>query len=214
MPSDSLYHWARIATTGRNFQTLADQLEATTLSALSREGGKRWMLANGLFGLWTNEVILVTSWPNAAEPSAALARNLPDGASIVDQRELLATARPLTDEPPAKPGIYVHRLFGVDGKDLVRFVALSKEAWETFETTSDYAAEPQGLFREREHPAEGGMMLLVTWYDRLESWERSRTPPPEAEANFRQRAMLTNRSTAIATRLMGSPGAPRGMGPG
>jgi two-component system, NtrC family, sensor kinase len=178
------------------FQTLADQLEATTLPAIAREGGRKWMLANGLFGLWTNELIL------------------PEGASIIDSRELVATARPLTEEPPAKHGVYVHRLFGVDGKDVEHFVELSADAWNTFENTSDYKAEPQGLFRMREHPEPGGQMLLVTWYDRLESWERSRTPPPEAEANFRQRAMLTKRSIAIATRLVGSPGAPRGMGPG
>jgi hypothetical protein len=196
MSTDSLFHWARLQTTGRNFQTLADQLEATTLPAIAREGGRKWMLANGLFGLWTNEL------------------NLPEGASIIDSRELVATARPLTEEPPAKHGVYVHRLFGVDGKDVEHFVELSAEAWNTFENTSDYKAEPQGLFRMREHPEPGGQMLLVTWYDRLESWERSRTPPPEAEANFRQRAMLTKRSMAIATRLVGSPGAPRGMGPG
>jgi hypothetical protein len=214
MSTDSLFHWARLQTTGRNFQTLADQLEATTLPAIAREGGRKWMLANGLFGLWTNELILVTTWPQGSDAAKALSSNLPEGASIIDSRELVATARPLTEEPPAKHGVYVHRLFGVDGKDVEHFVELSAEAWNTFENTSDYKAEPQGLFRMREHPEPGGQMLLVTWYDRLESWERSRTPPPEAEANFRQRAMLTKRSMAIATRLVGSPGAPRGMGPG
>lgn len=212
MPTDSLFHWARIQTAGRNFQTLADELKTTTFPALARDGGKVWMLANGLFGLWTNEVILVTAWPAGSEPAPALRAALPAGASIGDERELLATARPLTDEPPSRAGIYVHRLFGVDAADVDRFVALSAEAWETFEATSDYQAEPHGLFRLRDHPATGGQMLLVTWYDRLESWERSRTPPAEAEANFRQRAMLTKVSVAYATRLVGTPGAPRAMG--
>ena len=57
-------------------------------------------------------------------------------------------------------------------------------------------------------------MLLVTWYDRLESWERSRTPPPEAAANFRERAMITTRSVAYPTRLIGANPAVRGMGAG
>ncbi len=212
MPSDSLFHWARIQTTGRNFQLLAEALDSTTLPALANQGGRKWMLANGLFGLATNELILVTAWPAGSAPAPLVESALPAGASIVEQRELLATARPETDEPPSKPGIYVHRLFGVDAADIDRFVALSQEAWQTFETTSDYQAEPQGLFRLRDHPATGGQMLLVTWYDRLESWERSRTPPPEAEANFRQRAMLTKVSLAYATRLVGTPGAPRAMG--
>ncbi len=214
MPTDSLFHWARIQTSGRNFQTLADEVEATTLPALAKKGGQKWMLANGLFGLWTNEVILVTTWPRHAEAAKALAGNLPDGASVVDSRDLVATVRPLTDDPPARPGVYVHRLFGVDARDIDRFVALSDEAWNSFENTSDYHAEPQGMFRMRDHPEQGGQMLLVTWYDRFESWERSRAPAPEAEANFRQRAKLTKHSMAIPTRLMGTPGAPRGMGPG
>lgn len=212
MATDSLFHWARIQTSGRNFQVLAEQLEASALPALAKMGGRKWMLANGLFGLWTNELILVTVWPNDAQPAAALEATLPAGARIVEQRELLATARPLTDDSPTRPGVYVHRLFGVDAADIDRFVALSAEAWETFETTGEYTAEPQGLFRLRDHPATGGQMLLVTWYDRLESWERSRTPPPEAEANFRQRALLTKVSVAYATRIIGTPGAPRAMG--
>jgi hypothetical protein len=57
-------------------------------------------------------------------------------------------------------------------------------------------------------------MLLVTWYDRLESWERSRTPPPEAAENFRERARLTTSSIAYATRLIGTNPAARGMGAG
>lgn len=212
MATDSLFHWARLQTAGRNFQTLADELEAVTLPAIGKDGGRKWMLANGLFGLWTNELILVTAWPREADASRVLRANLPDGASIVEARDLVATARPLTGTPPSKPGVYVHRLFGVDGKDVERFVALSDEAWNTFENTSEYSAQPQGLFRMREHPETGGQMLLITWYDRLESWERSRTPAPEAAENFRQRAMLTKRSIAYAARIVGTAGAPRAMG--
>lgn len=214
MASDSLFHWTRIQTSGSNFQSLADQLEVTTLPALAKEGARKWMLVNGLFGLWTNEVILVTTWPREADASRTLGANLPEGSLIVESRDVVATVRPLTDEPPSRAGIYVHRLFGVDAKDIDRFVALSDEAWTSFENSGDYNAEPQGLFRMREHPEQGGEMLLVTWYDRLESWERSRTPAPEAAANFRERAMLTKRSMAIPTRLIGTAVSARGMGPG
>ena len=214
MASDSIFHWARIQTDGRNFQELATALTETTVPALQAAGGRPWVTANGLFGLWTNELILVSTGPKDTAASSAVAANLPPGANIVQQYEFVATARPATDDPPTLPGLYVHRLFEVHAADVERFVELSQEAWRTFERARDYQAEPQGLFRQREHPAEGGLMLLVTWYDRLESWERSRTPAPEAEANFRARAALTRKSMAFATRLVGSPGAPRGMGPG
>jgi hypothetical protein len=214
MASDSVFHWARIQTEGRSFQALAAGLAETTIPTVQTTGGEPWMTANGLFGLWTNELILMTAWPQVSGAMAIVGSNLPEGASIAQQYEFIATARPATDVPPSRSGVYVHRLFEVQAGDVERFVALSEEAWTTFEEAGDYQAEPQGLFRQRDYPAEGGLMLLVTWYDRLESWERSRTPAPEAEANFRARAALTRKSMAFATRLVGSPGAPRGMGPG
>lgn len=56
------------------------------------------------------DFILVTAWPAGSAPAPLVESALPAGASIVEQRELLATARPETDEPPSKPGIYVHQL--------------------------------------------------------------------------------------------------------
>jgi hypothetical protein len=50
-------------------------------------------------------------------------------------------------------------------------------------------------------PENAGALLLVTWYDSMTSWERSRTPDPRAIANFRRRAALTTSIVAYATRL-------------
>jgi len=209
-----LFHWARIASPRKGFGTIAHEIEEVTLPSLEKEGGSRWMLANGLFGLWNHEVVLVTAWPHGSSPGALLATALPAGASIVAHYEFLPTVRPVSLEPPDKAGIYVHRLFGVDAVNVERFVALSNEAWQTFENSGEYESQPQGLFQQRNHPKEDGLMLLVTWYDRLESWERSRTPPPEAAANFGERRLLTKRSIAYATRLTGTNPAARGMGAG
>jgi hypothetical protein len=213
MASDSLFHWARLRTNERNFAALAEQLSNSTMPALASLGGKAWAVANGLFGLWTNELLLVTTWPRDADASTLLARSLPEGAEIGEQHDFIPTARPHDDSPLTRPGLYVHRFFEIRNADVDRFVTLSDDAWNTFENTSEYEAQPQGLFCELDRSREYGLMLLVTWYDRLESWERSRTPPPEAETNFRARATLTRRSMAFATRLVGTGGAPRGMGP-
>lgn len=48
-------------------------------------------------------------------------------------------------------------------------------------------------------------MLLCTWYDGLNSWQRSRTPAPEATENFRRRHALTSGTIAFATRLLDGP---------
>lgn len=214
MSTDPVFHWARIAAPGKNFAALGKLIEETTLPALERHGGRRWALANGLFGLWNHEVILLTTWPGGAKPDEYLSGELPVGAAVMESYEFVATARPTDTSPLSKPGVYVHRLFGVDSANVERFVELSEEAWRTFETASEYQSELQGLFRQVDHPETGGLMLLVTWYDRLESWERSRTPPPEAAANFRERALITTRSVAYATRLLGTNPAVRGMGAG
>ena len=38
--------------------------------------------------------------------------------------------------------------FDVANRDVEEIAALSKHAWETFEDSGDYSAEPQGLFRQ------------------------------------------------------------------
>ena len=214
MALDRVFHWARIAAPGRGFVALAKEIETTTLPAVEAAGGVRWMLATGLFGLWNHEVILVTHWPTDVSPAQVIHENVPGIVAEVVDYQFVPTARPESREPPSRPGVYVHRLFGVDTANVDRFVELSQEAWKSFESAADYESQPQGLFRQRELRGAGGLMLLVTWYDRLESWERSRTPPSEAAANFQERARLTTRSIAYATRLIGTNPGARGMGAG
>ncbi len=47
-------------------------------------------------------------------------------------------------------------------------------------------------------------MMLLTWYDGLESWQNSRGSSPEAVSNFRRRRALTQGTIAFATRLVGT----------
>ncbi len=155
MSTDSVFHWARIAAPGKNFVRIAQELDDQTLPALEAAGGRRWALANGLFGLWNHEVILVTSWDVGSIGAELLASNLPVGASVVDSYEFLATARPSDDQPLSKPGIYVHRLFGVDAANIDRFVSLSDEAWKTFETATSYESQPHGPVPSARAPCDG-----------------------------------------------------------
>lgn len=197
-----LYHWARIQGQGRTYQPLLDGVRERTFPAVERAGGHAWGAWYGLFGLRSNELILVTSWPLDATPSGLIGVSLPPGAGLLEQYELVPTVRPETDTPMTRPGLYVFRFFDVYHRDVDEVAALSHEAWTTFENTADYQAEPQALFAERDRTRETGTMLLLTWYDGLESWQRSRTPAPGARENFRRRAELTRGTLAIATRLV------------
>ena len=165
----------------------------------------------GLFGIGSHELFTLVAGPAADESLEARVRAaLPANVRVVDALALRATARPASDAPLARDGVFVFRFFDVRDGDVDEIVHLSRTAWETFEKPAAdaasggaaYASEPVGLFRfaDAAGPEARGRMLLLTWYDDLTSWERSRTPAPEATANFRRRAALTTGTIAYATR--------------
>ena len=214
MASDALFHFARIAGPGREWQSVKQGLERDTLPALSRAGGTCWGIWQGLFGLRSNELIMVTCWPpgafassvlraawSAVDASSALRAALAADVAVVDSADFVATLRPADATPRTRPGLYVFRFFDVRARDVDEIVALSGAAWTTFESSASYASEPQALFRLRDATADAGRMLLLTWYDGFQSWQASRAPHPDALANFQRRAALTGGTVAYATRL-------------
>lgn len=158
-----------------------------------------WGAFYGLFGLGSNELFLVSVGDNSNVHSVLEASKTVEQVRSIN---LEPTVRPTSEEPMTKSGLYVFRFFGVKSKDVDRIAQLSREAWTYFEDSTDYQAEPQGLFCERDRNKEEGLMLLVTWYDGLNSWQVSRRPAPEATKNFRERAALTSFTKPFATRLL------------
>ena len=201
MASDALFHFSRLAGPGREWQPLKQRLDGEVLPALTRSGGTCWGMWHGLFGLASNELLVVTCWPRAANASALLRDALPREMAVHDSADFVATVRPDDVSPRTKPGLYVFRFFSLANVDVEEIAQLSLTAWATFEANTTYAAQPQGLFCERDRSAARGRMLLLTWYDGFASWQASRAPHPDASANFQRRAALTNGTTAYATRL-------------
>ena len=152
----------------------------------------------GLFGLATNELYAVLNSATA----------MTDPGDIVDTHQFVLmntenmqpTVRPVHHETRSKAGIYVFRWFSVNNQDVDEIAALSKAAWVSFE--EDEHIEVQGLFAQTDRNAPRGKMLLITQYDELADWQRSRTPATEAQDNFRRRHALTLEATPIATRLI------------
>ena len=120
---------------------------------------------------------------------------------VLSNRRFVPTVRPQTSTPVNKPGIYVFRSFTIDAASVDEFVELSTQAWVTFEAAPSYSAQPQGLFREASD-AQQIDMLLVTWYDSLDSWQTSRQPAGEARERFARRRELTRSTVALATTLI------------
>ena len=188
------YAFTRLSAQGRGYEDAYGALQGGGL-----EPASLWGAFHGLFGIASNELIVVSYGDVDA---------VHDTISGLDQvvvaRTLLLepTVRPTEHAPRMREGLYVFRFFEVEHKDVDEIAALSFEAWKTFENVDDYHAEPQGLFRQQDTTAATGRMLLCTWYDGLNSWQASRNPPRTAGENFRQRHTLTRGTIAYATRLL------------
>jgi hypothetical protein len=177
---------------------LSERLTAT----LEPRGAAVWGAFSGLFGVASNELILVTHAPeHDPTPNPALG-----DARIIEQHALTPTARPASPPPRLiRPGVYVFRFFDVLTADIDEVVELSREAWTTFEDPTQYSAEPMGLFAPADRQAQTGRMVLLTWYDAFGSWEKSRLPAPAARDNFQRRHALTRSTVAFATALVEAP---------
>ena len=154
-----------------------------------------WGVWEGLFGLANNQAIAITL-SETDEPSF-----WSDGVEVLDEERLLPTARPTSTDRPTKEGLYVFRSMHTVPQHVEEIVRLSEQAWQTFERDGNYVAEPVGLF-EPEGPDDSCAMWLLTWYDGFESWQRSRSPHPDAKSAFMNRHSLLTSTSAIATRLL------------
>lgn len=192
-----VYAFSRLRASGRDFRPVYEALRRNDFEAVAP--AKLWGAFHGLFGLASNELVVVTYGEAAAV--GGLASGHP---GVVSAQTLLLepTVRPTTHEPRTREGLYVFRFFDVAHKDVEEIASLSFEAWKHFENSDGYRAIPQGLFRQHDTSSPTGKMLLCTWYDGLPSWQASRTPPGPAAERFRHRHTLTQGTIAYATRLL------------
>jgi hypothetical protein len=195
------YCYLRLQAEGRESSQLLNDLRAEVLPGWTQSEIVPWGVFTGLFGVASNELIVVAAAQGVRQTS-----DFTDPLQRIAQpREILSlanTTRPVAISPLERAGLYVFRFFYVSNKDVDEIVRLSQEAWTTFEDSTQYAAQPQGLFCEQDLAPERGTMLLLTWYDGLQSWQTSRQPAHEARENFQRRQALTHGTLALATRLV------------
>ncbi len=192
--TEPAYHWLRVRTDGRTWTEEYGELQRADLPGI-----EIWGAFSGLFGIGSNELFLVLRSASGT-PSSSLQEV---GFEVVDHHELVPTVRPETFEPLTRDGLYVFRFFDVANDDVEEIARLSNQAWTSFEHSTDYSAEAKALFCQTDRSDPDGAMLLVTWYDGLDSWRASRSSAPEAKENFRRRRELTRRTVAFATQLVG-----------
>lgn len=197
------FGFLRLRVAARDAVDLEQRLLRDTLPAWRDAGLACWGIWRGLFGIASNEMLIMAAGTTAGGVVEAARPALPQDVAVVDSAALQATVRPASATPLTEPGLYVFRFFEVRPGDCDEIVALSEQAWQTFETATDYASRPVGLFRpDGDAGRPWTRMLLVTWYDGFASWETSRTPAPAARENFRRRHALTGGTVAYAARLV------------
>lgn len=156
-------------------------------------GVKTWGVFPGLFGLGTNE----TYWVTQSDLPQSRLFEPDDEIEVLDSLILSPTVRPIEFAERTRAGVYVFRWFALSEDKIAEVVALSNEAWESFEGGFD--TEVQGLFTVSGGSRYG--MVLVTWYKDLNVWQASREPAPQARKNFLARQALLTSARPIATRL-------------
>lgn len=189
------YHWLRVRTRDRSWAETYERFTGQDM-----DDTRIWGTFHGLFGIRSDELVMVLH--NTGDSPADVVTSA--GFELVETHTLTPTVRPERFEPLTRPGLYVFRLFEVAQTDVEEITQLSSRAWTTFENTDAYATEPQGLFCQADRSAPDGVMVLLTWYDGLTSWQASRQSAPEARENFRRRRSLTRSTIAYATRLVGT----------
>ncbi len=157
--------------------------------------GKIWGVFSGLFGLASNELILVSYTDD--ELVSPQAHPL-----AVSHEVWRPTVRPVAFSPCNQSGLYVFRRFHVAAQDVAEVVQLSSQAWESFVDAERYQTQPLGLFCPPADEQGVVKMMLVTWYDGFSSWQLSRAPAPDARENFARRHALTQTTYAVATQLV------------
>lgn len=204
--ADQLYfNYATITTSGNSWRQCEKALTEDGVAKLEERGGKRYGIWGPLFGLASNQVVLMTHWPDPEEVRQQVTETLMavEGIVNVDHHMVVPTVRPTTSEPPRQLGLYVHRWFLLDPRHADEAVALSNAAWETFEQT--FEVEIVGFFRTIEPITELAELRLLNWYPNLAAWEKSRhlELTPEARKRFIRRRELSQVIRAIATSLEG-----------
>lgn len=195
-PQNLTFAITRVKAHGRNFMQAHEAIAGRNGAALAP--ASLWGCFSGVFGVGSNELVIASSGDVTSVTDNILAL---EAVASAETLILEPTLRPSDLSPLSRQGLYVFRFFDVAHKDVDEIVELSRVAWETFDTSSDY--EPEGLFRQADRSNPRGRMLLLTWYQGLAAWQASRTEfPPVARENFQRREALTAGTIAYATRLI------------
>lgn len=142
-------------------------------SVMSGNGFNCGLFRGGMFGLKTNQLAALTSWPSR-ESCHQVFDPLCTAAnwSISDACWLTPTVRPKKVEAIERQGIYVIRWIRMAQADVDEYIRLCLETWPAFESMAK--ARCYGVFKPADSGSSITTLLMLTWYATLTDWEQSR----------------------------------------
>jgi len=199
------FSYSIVKSSGNFFLDTIKGLKDTSFDSIIESGGKLYGIFTPGLGLYSSELVVMFVWPDDNNETASSTANnfLQNLDMVVSVKTTMfkPTVRPLNDKAPDRRGLYIHRWMNFKTSDLEKAIALSNEAWVTFEDSFDSSII--GLFRDLEEKDGCTPLLLLTWYKDFIAWQvsRDREKDPQSWKNFRRRAALTRDALGIATNL-------------
>lgn len=200
-----IFSYSNVKNAGNTWFDTIKILRDTPQTKIENTGGRLYGIWTPHFGLPSNELIIMFVWHDdqdnkTTDIAQSFLSNL-DGIVDVNTRQYKPTVRPMDDKSPDKKGMYVHRWMTFNTADLEEAVALSKEAWVTFEKSFD--AKVIGLFQDTNEQNGFTSLMLISWYRDFKAWQDSRNADKEPKSwdNFLKRHRMTRDSLGIATEL-------------
>ncbi|MBW2140715.1 MAG: hypothetical protein JRG97_06545 [Deltaproteobacteria bacterium] len=200
-----IFTYSVVKHSSNSWVNVIKSLQNTPLNEIKNAGGGLYGIWTPQIGLYSNELIVMFIWPDdlakdAGEIADRFLLNL-EGIVKINTTLFKPTARPLHDAPPERKGMYIHRWMTFETSDLPEAVALSKEAWVTFEDKFD--ATVIGLFQDLKEQNGLTRLLLITWYRDFKAWQDSRNAEKEPKSwdNFMRRHEMTRENIGLATGL-------------
>lgn len=178
---------------------------AAARPAIAAAGGEILAIFIPALGWKSDQRAVLVGWQADIPARAAALRGITAAPSVIASApdRLAATARPHPGDKVPAGGIFVHRWFVIDPKDVDELVRLSVIGWKDYEGQFD--TRIYGLFEAARTAADrkAGVtrMLLITRYRDHGAWEESRDPSAASRTAFNQRQKLLKGGWAASTRL-------------
>lgn len=179
-----IYEYVRIRVPAGGWPDAAATIFGPLRRDLEADEGRIFGVYRSIIGAPMNEGVVITAHADVetwAEYRRGEKIHAHEGVERIDSALLAPSVRPLPDAVADAPGVYAHRWFDISPGSWPDFVRLSEEGW--WPAVEGAGARVEGLWSALGGAAEGHAFLL-TRYESMAHWERTRFSTPESQAGL------------------------------